>query len=70
MLLVKKKNPRFKTVEFAKMISNLSKTQVIIMKSTKDIEKYLKRNLISNEIVIGMGAGTLSKYMRELKFLL
>ena len=23
----------------------------------EDLEKYLKRNLISNEIIIGMGAG-------------
>ena len=30
----------------------------------------LAKNLINDEIVIGMGAGSISKYMRELKFIL
>ena len=36
----------------------------------RDIENYFKKNLISNEIIIGMGAGSISKYMRELKTIL
>ena len=65
-----KKNKKFNLIEFAKLISNLSKTQVIVIRNFKDIEKYLKKNLISNEIIIGMGAGSISKHMRDLKNIL
>ena len=35
------------------------------------VEGYKKfSDLISNEIIIGMGAGTISKYMRDLKTVL
>ena len=62
-----KKSSKFNNLQFAKMISKFSKTQVIIIKDYKEIVKYLKKNLISNEIIIGMGAGSISKFMRELK---
>ena len=51
----------------APLISKLSKTQVVMVKNYKEIEIFLKKNLISNEIIIGMGAGSISKYMRDLK---
>ncbi len=31
------------------------------------LSKYLKKNLISNEIIIGMGAGSISKWISGLK---
>ena len=65
-----KKNQKFNLIEFAKLISNLSKTQVIVIRNFQDIEKYLKKNLISNEIIIGMGAGIISKWMTGLKYTL
>ena len=65
-----KKNLRFKAIEFAKLISKFSKTQVIIIRNFKEIEKFLKCNLLGNEIVIGMGAGEISKHMRVLKSIL
>ena len=65
-----KKNLRFNMFEFAKLISKFSKTQVIMIEDYRDIENYFKKNLISNEIIIGMGAGSISKYMRELKTIL
>ena len=49
------------------MISNFSKTQVILIKDYSEIEKYFKKNLMDDEIIIGMGAGSISKYMQELK---
>jgi len=70
MPLAKKKNLRFNSIEFAKLISKLSKTQVIIIKNFEEIEKYFKKNLTSDEIIIGMGAGLISKHMRELKIAL
>ena len=65
-----KKNSSFNFVNFAKLISKFSRTQVIIINNYKEIDRYLKKNLISNEIIIGMGAGAISKYMRELKTIL
>ena len=58
---------KYNNVRFAKLISKLSKTQVIIVKNESDITKYFKQNLINNEIVIGMGAGSISKWMYNLK---
>ena len=65
-----KKDPRFNTLEFAKLISKFSKTQVVLIKKYNEIEKFLQKNLIDNEIIIGMGAGSISKYLRGLKKIL
>ena len=65
-----KKNSKFDLVKFAKRISKNSKTQVVIIKNEIDLSKYLKKNLINNEIIIGMGAGSISKWMHDLKDLL
>ena len=65
-----KRNNKFRPLNFAKMISKFSKTQVIIIKNLDEIGKYLKKNLLKDEIVIGMGAGTISKYMRSLENIL
>ena len=50
------------------MISKNSKTKVIMVKDQKELSIFLKKNLISNEIIIGMGAGTISQWMRDLKY--
>ena len=65
-----KKNSKFDLVKFAKRISKNSKTQVVIIKNEIDLSKYFKKNLINNEIIIGMGAGSISKWMHNLKDLL
>ena len=62
-----KKNQKYDQIKFAKLISKFSKTQVILIKDKYQIKEYLKKNLISNEIIIGMGAGLISKWMNELK---
>ena len=56
--------------KFAQLISKFSKTQVIIIQRENDLKKYLSKNLINNEIVIGMGAGSISKWMYNLKNIL
>ena len=58
---------KYNQVKFAKLISKFSKVQVIIVKDEIDITKYFKKNLIKNEIVIGMGAGSISQWMYNLK---
>ena len=62
-----KKNSKFNLVKFAELIIKNSNTQVIIVKNEIELSKYLKKNLISNEIIIGMGAGLVSKWMIGLK---
>ena len=62
-----KKNIKFNLANFANLIAKKSKTQVIIVKNEIELSKYLKKNLISNEIIIGMGAGAISKWMTSLK---
>jgi UDP-N-acetylmuramate--alanine ligase len=62
-----KKNSKFNLINFANLISKNSKTQVIIVKNEIELIKYFKKNLISNEIIIGMGAGSISKWMTGLK---
>jgi len=56
--------------KFAQLISKYSKTQVILIKNENNLSKYLKKNLIKDEIVIGMGAGSISKWMHNLKNIL
>ena len=63
-----KKNSKFNLIKFANLISKNSKTQVIIVKNEIELSRYFKKNLISNEIIIGMGAGAISKWIAGLKF--
>ena len=62
-----KKNLKFDLLKFADLIAKNSNSQVIIVKNELEISKYLKKNLISDEIIIGMGAGAISKWMSGLK---
>ena len=63
-----KKDLRFNLIKFSNLIAKNSNTQIIIIKNEIDLCKYLKKNLINDEIIIGMGAGIISKWMRELKY--
>ncbi len=63
-----KKNFKFNLIKFANLIAKNSKTQVIIVKNEIELSKYFKKNLISDEIIIGMGAGVISKWISGLKF--
>ena len=49
------------------MISINSKVEVIILKDEKNFKNYLKKNMLKNEIIIGMGAGSISTWMRNLQ---
>mgnify|MGYP006090848185 CR=1 FL=1 len=61
---------RYNKKMFAQLISKFSKTQVILIENENDLREYFKKNLISDEIVIGMGAGSISKWMYNLKNIL
>jgi UDP-N-acetylmuramate-alanine ligase len=62
-----KKNFKFNSIKFGELIMKNSNTQVIIVKNEIELSKYLRKNLISDEIIIGMGAGSISKWMMGLK---
>ena len=63
-----KKTLNFNLLSFAKLISKNSKTQVVVVNNQKELSNYFKKNLISDEIIIGMGAGSISQWMRGLRF--
>ena len=62
-----RKNHKFDLTKFAFLISKNSKVQVVIVKNEVELSKYFKKNLNSDEIIIGMGAGAISKWMAGLK---
>ena len=65
-----KKNPKFDLIKFGKLISKRSNVQVIVVNNQMELNKYFKKNLVDDELVIGMGAGIISKWMRDLKLTL
>ena len=62
-----KLNNNFDLLKFGRMISMNSSVEVIIIKNEKEFKNFLKKNMIKNEIIIGMGAGSISNWMRNLK---
>ena len=45
----------YNRLSFARLISKKSNVQVITIENQKDLEKFLKKNLINNELVLCMG---------------
>jgi len=56
----------FNQNRFSQLISKKSKTQVINIKDQKDLKNYIKKNLFSDELVICMGAGSISNWISEI----
>ena len=63
-----RKNSKFNLIKFASSIAKNSNTQVILVRNEIELSKYLKKNLINDEIIIGMGAGAISRWMAGLKY--
>ena len=61
-----KKKYSFNQYKFSKFISNQSKTQVINISNQKELLSYFNKNLIEDELVICMGAGSISNWIREI----
>ena len=51
---------------FSKLIAKKSNTQVINIKNKKDLKNFIRKNLFNNEMVICMGAGSISNWIREI----
>ena len=56
----------FNYLNFAKDIIKNSKVKLFIVNDNYQLAKFLKRNMYGNKIVIGMGAGTISNWIRKL----
>ena len=56
----------FKYVNFAKEIIKNSKVKLFIVDDNYQLAKFIKKNMFGKKIVIGMGAGTISSWMRKL----
>ncbi len=60
----------FSYFNFAKEIIKNSKVKLFLVNDKFQLAKYIKSNIYGKKIVIGMGAGTISSWMRELPKLL
>ena len=60
----------FNYLNFAKEIIKNSKVKLFLINDKNNLAKFLKKNMYGNKIVIGMGAGSISNWMRELPKLL
>ncbi len=56
----------FNQYNFGKLISKKSKTQVINIRDKNELRNYIKKNLFHDEMVICMGAGSISSWIREI----
>ena len=56
----------FSYLKFAKEIIKNSKVKLFLIKDNIQLAKFIKRNIYGKKIVIGMGAGTISNWMRKL----
>ena len=61
-----KVNAKYNEINFAKLISQNSDVQVIMVKNEKELKKFFIKNLLNKEIVVCMGAGSISKWIREM----
>ncbi|RPF73789.1 MAG: UDP-N-acetylmuramate--L-alanine ligase [Rickettsiales bacterium TMED289] len=55
---------RFNYEKFAKEIIKNSGVQLFLVKNSEDLIKFVKQNIFGKNIVIGMGAGTISNWIR------
>ena len=61
-----KKKYNFKQDKFSQLISKKSKIQVINIQNQKELKNYFIKNLCTNEIIICMGAGSISNWIWEI----
>jgi UDP-N-acetylmuramate--alanine ligase len=60
------KNISFDLEKFGKKIFKNSKTEVVIVKDEKNLDIFLQKNLSNKEVVIAMGAGSISQWIRSI----
>ena len=60
-------NLGFSYNSFAQLIIKNSKVKLINIENEKELQKFLKQTAYGNKIYVGMGAGSISNWMRNLK---
>ena len=56
----------FSYYNFAKSITNNSKVKTYLVEDQFGLAKFINQNIYGKKIVIGMGAGSISNWMKEL----
>ena len=51
---------------FAKQIVRNSNVKLLMVENNKQLAKFLKQNMYGKKIVVGMGAGSISNWIKEL----
>jgi UDP-N-acetylmuramate--alanine ligase len=52
--------------ELAKLIKKNSKKEVICIENQSDLERFIKLHAYGNEIIVCMGAGSISSWIRDI----
>ena len=63
ILLYKLLHPIFSQV---KQLSSHSKAQVILINDKAELSNYIKNNIYGKKILIAMGAGSISNWIRDI----
>ena len=61
-----KKTKNFSQNNFSNLIAKKSKIQVINIKNQIDLKNFFRKNLLKDEMIICMGAGSISNWIREI----
>ena len=61
-----KRRYNFDQDKFSQLISKKSKVQVINVFNKEQLKNYFRKNLLLDELVICMGAGSISNWIREI----
>ncbi len=56
----------FNYSDFAKQLSSNSKAQVILVNDKNELSNYIKNNIYGKKILIAMGAGSISNWIRDI----
>ncbi len=56
----------FNYESFAKQMADQSKVRLYLIKDKNNLAKFIKQNIYGNKIVIGMGAGSISSWIKDM----
>ena len=59
-------NRYFNYHSFGKLIAKKSNVNVVVIKSENDLLNYFRKNLFNNELVVCMGAGSISAWIKNI----
>jgi len=61
-----KNDGNYDSYKFGNLIIKNSKVNLIIVNHENDLLKYFKKNLFKDELIISMGAGTISTWIKNI----